>query len=432
MSQQLYESQPLQCWQRAKEVRLNFYKEFLTANQQGRLVNVACGLVPQALLAGLGDFVHLQAEPYGASCGFDPTFSEAAMEAFEARGFARDLCSYLKNQLGSIYLNRYLFGGEFPRPSFVLSGHGCDSHAKWVQLIAEHYQVPLFVLDIGIADLDEVKTRRKVDYLTDQFFDCIEWLEGVTGRRFDDERFREAFTHTCQVGQLWAEICCLNKAVPAPLDQKSQYSFFALPLLAPHRKEMVELLRELRDEVQERVERGIAAVPNERCRLMHDGQPPWGFLKLFRFMERYGAVCLGGIYGFSLGATWDWERMEPAKTPMDLGVPLGTRKELVRAYADWYVRSYVVQNMLFSPEWKVETYLKLMREWKAEGLLVHLNRGCEGWAFGQLEMRLGLVKAGRRVVTYEGNMSDKREFDEAQTLDRIEAFLQSLGLKKID
>jgi benzoyl-CoA reductase subunit B len=312
-----------------------------------------------------------------------------------------------------------------------LSGHGCDSHAKWVQLIAEYYQVPLYVLDLGIADLTEKKTQRKIEYLTAQLFDCVEWLEHILGKKFDEERFREAFINTTLVGKLWAEICSLNKAIPAPFDQKSQYSFFAFPLLAPHRKETVELYQELRDELKWRVENKIAAVETERCRLFHDGQPPWGFLKIFRYMEKYGAVGVGGIYGFSLGATWDWDKMEPAQTPLERGIPLDTRDDLIKAYAEWYIKSYIAQNMLFSPIWKAEVYIKTMKEWHIDGLLVHLNRGCEGWAFGQLEMRLGVVKAGYPVLTYEGNMSDNREFDESQTLDRLEAFLQSLGLKKI-
>jgi len=287
------------------------------------------------------------------------------------------------------------------------------------------------VLDLGIADITEKKTQRKIEYFTEQLFDCVEWLEKVLGRRFDEEKFKTAFLNTTLTGKLWAEICCLNKAIPAPFDQKSQYTFFAFPLLAPHREETVALYKELLDELKWRVENQIAAVATERCRLFHDGQPPWGFLKIFRYMEKYGAVCVGGIYGFSLGATWDWDQMKPAKTPQERGVPLDSREELIRAYAEWYIKNYIAQNMLFSPSWKAETYLKTMKEWAIDGLLIHLNRGCEGWAFGQLEMRLGIVKAGYPVLTYEGNMSDNREFDESQTLDRLEAFLQSLGLRRL-
>jgi benzoyl-CoA reductase subunit B len=33
-------------------------------------------------------------------------------------------------------------------------------------------------------------------------------------------------------------------------------------------------------------------------------------------------------------------------------------------------------------------------------------------------------------MTFEGNMGDEREFDEQATLNRIDIFMESLGLKK--
>ena len=33
-------------------------------------------------------------------------------------------------------------------------------------------------------------------------------------------------------------------------------------------------------------------------------------------------------------------------------------------------------------------------------------------------------------MTYEGNMGDEREFDETATLNRIDIFLENLGLQK--
>ena len=74
----------------------------------------------------------------------------------------------------------------------------------------------------------------------------------------------------------------------------------------------------------------------------------------------------------------------------------------------------------------------VVKNWNVQGVLMHLNRGCEGTAFGQMENRLALMKAGIPVVTYEGNMADKRDFDEAQTIDRIESFMEKLGLHKLE
>jgi hypothetical protein len=41
-----------------------------------------------------------------------------------------------------------------------------------------------------------------------------------------------------------------------------------------------------------------------------------------------------------------------------------------------------------------------------------------------------LIKRGHKVMSYEGNMGDEREFDEAAVINRISIFLESLGLKK--
>ncbi len=53
-----------------------------------------------------------------------------------------------------------------------------------------------------------------------------------------------------------------------------------------------------------------------------------------------------------------------------------------------------------------------------------------GLSLGIAENRLGLIKRGNKVMTYEGNMGDEREFDEVAAINRIDIFLESLGLQK--
>jgi len=64
--------------------------------------------------------------------------------------------------------------------------------------------------------------------------------------------------------------------------------------------------------------------------------------------------------------------------------------------------------------------------------MLHYNRGCEGLSLGIAENRLALQKAGYPVMTFEGNMGDEREFDETRTMARIDSFMETLDLKKID
>ncbi|MDO8636825.1 MAG: 2-hydroxyacyl-CoA dehydratase family protein [Dehalococcoidia bacterium] len=65
-------------------------------------------------------------------------------------------------------------------------------------------------------------------------------------------------------------------------------------------------------------------------------------------------------------------------------------------------------------------------------MIMHLNRGCEGLAQYQLELQSTMLAAGIPVLAYEGNMADKRELDERQVVDRVEAFMESLGLTRCE
>lgn len=47
------------------------------------------------------------------------------------------------------------------------------------------------------------------------------------------------------------------------------------------------------------------------------------------------------------------------------------------------------------------------------------------------ENRLALIEAGFPVMTFEGNMGDEREYDEARMIARIDSFMETLGVDKI-
>ena len=112
-----YKTEPLKCWNKAKELRLKYYKDYQEAHKKGgiRWTGGAWALDP--LPAGLGrDVYNITGEPYAASIAFDRAFSLKCLEATEAKGWARDLCSYMRNYWGSMYLDKYAFGGEYPKP----------------------------------------------------------------------------------------------------------------------------------------------------------------------------------------------------------------------------------------------------------------------------------------------------------------------------
>jgi benzoyl-CoA reductase subunit B len=440
-AEKTYPTEPLKTWGEAKYLRAKYYQDFLKAPEIGGLRVSGSGTMYYAILGGLGKDVYvLTGEPYAATCAYYQDFSTECMEATEKAGVARDLCGYLRNYWGGVLLDKYILTdgtvvSPWPRPNFFFTSHYCCTHAKWYQWCQEaEGGLPMYGIDVPWHPFDFEPTEERREYIVQQCLEAIPWLEKVSGRKFDDELMVEAIHNEARSSRLWAEICTYNQVVPAPLDEKTMFSLYVFNTLCPHRKEIVDFYERLLDEVKDRVRRGIAAWPTERFRYVTDSQPPWSFLHVFRYLEReFGAVSVGSIYTFTLQVKWDFDEQGnfvPAKTPQELGAKMDTREDAIRAYVDFKLKNAILSRF-YSLDVTNEIMKKVVKQWKAQAVLIHLNRGCEGTAVGQMENRLALVEEKIPVLTFEGNMGDHREFDLARTTSRIDSFFEALGVKRL-
>jgi benzoyl-CoA reductase subunit B len=440
-----YPTEPLKCWEEAKKIRLDYYKNYAFAHDTGGIRWAGGAWSFDAIPAGLGNDVYpITSEPYSASCAFNKEQSIKYLEATEKAGYARDLCAYMRNYWGSILLNDFVFTHQFPdefkgvkgfpKPDFIWQDHICCSHAKWYQVVSElEGGIPNFCIDVA-AGPESAINDRMIDYLVGQMHDGIEWLEKVTGRKYNDNLLIKAVLNECRATSTWAEICCYNRNIPAPLEEKSMYSLYVLGTLHKSSQVVADFYEKLRDEVKHRAKNGIAAVPNEQCRVMTDTQPPWGFLKIFRYLEnKYGCVSIGSLYTFALIGAWEVQddgTWGPRKTPQQKKMTINDRDTALRVLAEWNLHKPEWQHF-YSPHLKTDMMVRIAKEWKLHGVMLHYNRGCEGLSIGIAENRLGIQAAGFPVFIFEGNMGDEREFDEVRTTARMDAFMESLGIKPL-
>jgi len=435
-----FKGEPYKCWKKGKELRLKIYRDYAEAHEKGELRVSGSSWSLHPVPMGLGDDIHwLACEPYGASTASEPDFSKKCMEAAEARGWAPDLCGYVRNYLGCIYINEYTFGGPWPPPDFMWQIHLCCSHAKWYQAAGEaEGGTPLYAVDVSVGpyvvgpDREKLK-EHKLQYLVSQVLEGIEWMQKVTGRKFDDEKFIQAVNNDCNATSLWADICTLNTAVPAPMDEKSMFSWFNLAGMGRAYKEVLDFYRELYDEIKDRVARGVGAVPNERLRVCVYGPPPYGRLDIFRYLEQYGCVSIGADYSFAQFGVWEYAEdgtLRGRRTPEQKGIVMKTREDAVRVMADWYLSKPTWQH-LYGPDPKFEFMKVIAKQWKCDAAIVHYNRGCEMTTLGAPEVRLALLEMGLPVMTYEASHADVRDFDTARVQARVDAFMESQGLRKL-
>jgi len=427
-----YKTEPLKLWKKAKQLREQYYINYARAHENGGIRWGGAGWSFDAIPTAFGDDMHpLTGEPYAAAISLDSQFASECMAKAEAMGFARDMCAYMRMYWGGMHLNKYLLGGEFPKPAFNFQTQICCSHAKWYQHASKVEQVPDFYVDVSVGAYKDIDADR-LNYVVAQLHESIEFVEKSTGRKCNDELLIRAVKNEMRATSLWAEICCLNQTKPAPLDEKTMYSLYVLAVLHKSSQWCADFYEELLAEVKDRVARGVAAVANERCRIMSDTQPPWAFLKIFRYLEEYGAVSIGSLYTFGLEGTWETKpdgTWGPRTTPMQQGIDITTRDQALRLYADWNLSKPLWQQF-FDPSVKTDMMKTIVKQWDVDGVMIHLNRGCEGLSMGVMENRLGLAQAGIPVMTYEGNMGDDREFDHGRVQNRVDSFMETLGLKR--
>jgi benzoyl-CoA reductase subunit B len=435
----IYKTKGLDCWQKAKELRMKYYTDYASAHDRGALRWAGGGWTFDAIPQSLeGEVCFLSEEPYGASCGFVPGKATQYQEAAEGKfGCARDLCAYMRIYWGSIILNEWLWGGPWPKADFIFQNHICCAHGKWLQVAdeLEGGDIPYFCFDVGAGPYTKIGDRQ-IDYLVGQCLDGIEFLEKSTGRKIVDERLIENVQNTYRSNCYWAKICELNQAVPAPLDEKTMFSLYVLGILQKSKKEFADYYQnELYPEVQDRVANKIAAVANERCRMLGDSQPPWGVLKIFRYLESYGVVSVANLYTYSLTGWWKIDQsgnIVPYPTLEEQGITIKNREHALRLLAEGELRGKLMWAPFYGATFKNDLVLKMAKQWKIDTAIIHLNRGCEGTAQHQMQLKQALQKTGMPVMTFEGNQADAREFDESRAKRLMELFVtETLGLQQV-
>jgi benzoyl-CoA reductase subunit B len=285
--------------------------------------------------------------------------------------------------------------------------------------------------------LGERDPEREVEMIEERLYctlKIVDDIERIFGIEFDDEKFisgivnrRRMFNHGLRLAQLMTNI-------PTPIGQKDLYSFYTLGGLTKLDPDEIEdFWKSLVDEVQWRVDNKIAAVGNERYRWMEAHPSPWHYLRYYRYMEQYGAVCIGSQYSqMSAGPIElkpDGTIGNRTMTPRPEDQPIKTREDAMRA----------VLTEARGHRFKDDEYFRLnaitdfAKGFKVNGAIMPLYRGGVGCTLTRKEQGLQLSEIGVRVMHYEGSQpGDRTDLDERRFIDQLDTWMESQGLRKFE
>ncbi|MGE0432773.1 MAG: 2-dehydropantoate 2-reductase [Planctomycetota bacterium] len=366
----------LRCAPQLRGMIGDYYRRLVAARDSGQKVAWVTGTGPVELFRALGLAVYFP-ENHAALIGATRQAGTYITRAM-AEGFSPFAHSGMTSDIGA------LLAGESP----LRTAHGVDgpprpdvavyctnfgaSQARWFEWAGDHFNVPVLGLHPP-AGLDRIE-HEDLDAATRQMLLLARRLEPITGP-LDMDRLSQVVELSSQAAELWRQILDLACTVPSPLTFFDVLVHMAPFVMMRGTPEAVEYYRLLKDELEERVAAGQAAVPGERFRFYWEGPPIWCALRpLARlFMEHRVAVVAstyGSVFAFEgLDATNPIESLARASISI---LPNRSDRRKAGALQSWFDR-FGVDGVIYhddrtSPELSNVRYGLAKRLTRATGL----------------------------------------------------------------
>jgi benzoyl-CoA reductase/2-hydroxyglutaryl-CoA dehydratase subunit BcrC/BadD/HgdB len=381
-----------------------YYINAKTARQNNKKVAwITSGGPVEPLIAM--DVIPVYPENHGAMIGASKMGIELCEKA-EIMGYSSDLCSYARADISCATVNGGPIGGLPVPDMLVCCNNICGTVLKWYEVQARYFKVPLFIYDTPICHTEYSAEVKR--YALRQFNEYLLFLEGVCGRKLDHDRLKEVGSLSFEGQRLWQSV--LDTAINKPSPMTAFDAFFHLALIVTLRgtQQAVDYYRGLLEEMKERAQAGIGAIPNEKYRLLWDNLPIWYRMKwLSEKFAQHNACLVADTY------TSAWS----------CGMKYIDESDLIGSSAETYTRSYLNLGV----DKMAEIILSMIDKYDVDGIVMHSNRSCKPYSFGQYDIQK-IVERERGIpsLLIEADMVDERSFLESQVETRIEAFIEMI------
>lgn len=406
-----------------QQLLADYFDDLARVQEEGKKVvyTFVPGNLTELLLSF--DFIPVYPEINALQAGIRKD-SKQYINRAEMSGHSEDVCTYVKCDVGMMLAgNIGSTGKPLPPPDLLLLSYtGCFTFMKWFENLKDLYDCPIVMLHIPYQ-ADGVITPAMLDYVEQQLTDeVIPALEKVAGKRFDPDRIREMCRLAAQSEELF--LSCLESAknTPSPIDGYFGGVYYIFPIFTAFRSTpaAVEYYQTLLDEINLRVEQklGVATLEGnmteQKYRLVVEGPPNWtNFWDFWKLFYRHQAVVVASSYT-RVGGFYDLGFRHDPDHPLE---------SLARYCLGCYTNLSIPQ--------RVELLAQYVRQYRADGFLVHSIKSCNSFSAGQLLiLREVEKKTGVPVGFIESDLVDPRYFSYANLKNRMDSYFQMIDEKR--
>lgn len=365
-------------------------KELMDEKEKGhKVIGSFCVFVPEEIVRAA------DATLVGLCTGAD--FATEEVEKI----LPRNTCSLIKSAFG------FKLGKVCPyieSSDLIVGENTCDGKKKAYEVLGG--LVPnLYVMDLPQMKSEAGKALLKSEY--NRFKDAVENLTGVT---IDAARLKKGIDIVNNKRKAVQRLARLRSADPAPISGLdallvNQVFFYDDPV------RFTDSVNKICDEVEQRIEEGVGAVPKGAPRLIMSGcpmaVPNW---KLPWIVESAGAVIVGE------------ESCVGERGTRNLTANSGTAvDELMDAILD---RHFRVDCAIFTPNPDRVAHVKEMYEaYGAQGVIHYGLQFCQPYQMESLSVERALEDTGIPVLRIDSDYSME---DVEQLKTRVEAFVERI------
>lgn len=350
-------------------------------------------------------------------------------DLLEQEGYRNDICSYCAAAYACSLDNKREEGpwGGLPSPTILINAESCSSGMKIEELMTESFGADSFRIhhyhqDIitenwwekSLYDWEELVGKKRIDFYENELRLLISFLENKTGRKLDMNRLVETLNNVNeQEGYFRKTRDVIAKTVPAPVTVTDTVNAVMQSQWHRGTKWGVEMAKSLYEEVKDLADRGVAAVPNEKMRILWIGRGLWFNLAFYQhFEEKFGAAFIWTMY---LGLAADgYLRYNVEDNPM-------------RSLAS---RFSFLEDILHVPPFNNQWFVKEAINNQIDGVVFLVPENCMNNGDFSYNIIRSLEEAGFPVCVLRADPADAKKWSQENMVAAVEDLIENRILPK--
>ena len=292
-------------------------------------------------------------------------------------------------------LHKIAFGammeGDMPIPNLMVTPTApCDSGLSTYPMIAEHFGIPHFYIDVPYE-----RDERSSQYLANELRRLVSFLEEQTKRKLDFNRLKQVMEYSNRAHEINGKLLKLEGNVPCPVSSLDMIGDNGMMLSMAGTQWMVDRLEKRYEQAEDRVSKKQGHLAKENLRLVWSyGSPMFDQNIIFPYLEqKYGAINAQILMNFDY---------EPPKDISDID-------KIYRSLAQKVFATPMTRECGGHSEYYMDRLINLVKNFKADGVVFGGHVACQrGWALSKLLTDKVYDELGISTLNFELDFYDPR------------------------